>query len=39
MLLGYSWITGALSLYLLRIGSHEHFYSAQNKRTKWFKIN
>ncbi|MEY0233055.1 hypothetical protein [Providencia manganoxydans] len=34
MLLGYSWITGALSLYLLRIGSYEHFYSAQNKRIK-----
>ncbi|MEX6315265.1 hypothetical protein AB6G19_17785 [Providencia manganoxydans] len=34
MLLGYSWITGALSLYLLRIGSHEHFYSAQEQADK-----
>ncbi|HHR5902318.1 TPA: type II toxin-antitoxin system RelE/ParE family toxin [Providencia alcalifaciens] len=33
-LLGYSWVSSKLELYLLTIGSHENFYDNQKKRTK-----
>ncbi|CRL62515.1 type II toxin-antitoxin system RelE/ParE family toxin [Proteus vulgaris] len=33
-LLGYSWVTNKVELYLLHIGSHENFYDAQKKQRK-----
>ena len=38
-LLGYSWVSGKLSLYLLSIGSHENFYrDASSKRKADLKV-
>ncbi|WP_272661345.1 type II toxin-antitoxin system RelE/ParE family toxin [Providencia sp. PROV089] len=34
VLLGYSWVSDKLELYLLHIGSHENFYDAQKKQRK-----
>lgn len=34
VLLGYSWLSGKLALYLLSIGSHENFYCDQKKQSK-----
>ncbi|OBU07083.1 type II toxin-antitoxin system RelE/ParE family toxin [Morganella psychrotolerans] len=34
VLLGYSWISSKLELYLLNIGSHENFYEKQKKSSK-----
>ncbi|MEW2741594.1 type II toxin-antitoxin system RelE/ParE family toxin [Providencia rettgeri] len=34
VLLGYSWVSDKLKLYLLHLGSHENFYEAQKKQRK-----
>ncbi|MCX2588580.1 MULTISPECIES: type II toxin-antitoxin system RelE/ParE family toxin [Proteus] len=34
VLLGYSWVTNKVELYLLHIGSHENFYDVQKKQRK-----
>ena len=34
ILLGYSWVSAKLELYLLSISSHENFYEKQKKQSK-----